>query len=195
MRFKILAVTVLITVLAVSQFAAGAKTAGKKAVKSKPGADKAQTCTPHQFKYAFQDYRLPIADRMADLLKQMTFDEKISELGAEADAVTAGWNPQIRLRERGASRRLRTGQVHGFPDTDSDGRVVGPGHRAPRGDRYLGQGVGRDQPRDAERRLSSRALPFVLGAEHQHGPRPALGPHRKRTAKTRSSPDASQSHT
>ncbi|MFA6450135.1 MAG: glycoside hydrolase family 3 C-terminal domain-containing protein [bacterium] len=73
MRLRIIAAIVLLSGLTIGQ---SAFSAGKPA--AKPPAAK---------KYAFQDFKLPIETRVADLVKQMTLDEKISVLHSSADAI------------------------------------------------------------------------------------------------------------
>ena len=78
--------------------------------------------------------------------------------------------------ERGAARCRPHRPGHGLPAGDRPRRGLGHGPDAPRGHRDLGRGPRHEQHVGVARQAQPLPGPRLLVAQHQHRPRPALGP-------------------
>ena len=125
---------------------------------------------------AYLNPDLPADARAADLVSRMTLDEKISQLTNEAAAIPRLGVPGLRVVERVPARRRPRGRRDGVPAGDRARRHLRRAAAARGRRRDLRRGA-REAPRVRAAR-PARALsgPDVLVAQHQHLPRPALGP-------------------
>ena len=125
---------------------------------------------------AYLDPASPFEARAADLVSRMTVEEKVSQLTERGAGHPAARRPGLRLVERVPARRGPRRRGDGVPAGHRHGRLVRPGADARGRDGHQRRGA-RQAPRVRAAR-AARPLPGpdLLVAEHQHLPRPALGP-------------------
>ena len=136
--------------------------------------------TPEQLKAAaampFRDPSLPIEQRVNDLVSRLTLEEKVAQTHGPRHRDPAPRHPRVQLVERRPARhralRLCDHVSPGHRQRGHVGCAAAGAHRRRRFHRGPRQVQRRHSPQHARPLLR----PHHLVAQHQHLPRPALGP-------------------
>ena len=142
----------------------------------------ALACAPavlraQQPSFPFQDRTLPIDKRIDDLVSRMTLEEKASQHGQPHARHPPARRARVQHLVRGAPRRRRRRLRHGVPAGDRAGGHLRRADASRDGASHGPRGPRQVQPGRARRACRAHdGRPDVLLAEHQHLPRPALGP-------------------
>ena len=79
------------------------------------------SCSEKQQDYPFRNPDLPLEERIDDLLSRLTPEEKIGQMMNVTPAIERLGNPDLRLVERGSSRRGSCRTCDRIPASDRHG--------------------------------------------------------------------------